>query len=346
MPQSKPKPPSNRIELPLVQSNSFDARMRGGKLNAANKIEILQINIGLVCNLACKHCHVESSPKRNAASDNMNRQTADRVLQWLADNPGIRVVDITGGSPEMNPNFCNLVQGVRSLGITVMDRCNPTIIVHQDPAGNEPYGWVPDFLAEHSVEVVASLPCYLPDNVRKQRGVHAFDDSVAGLKRLNDVGYGVDPGLQLNLVYNPVGASLPPPQEQLQEDYRRELLSRYGLRFNQLWTITNMPIARWRDSLQRSGQLDQYMQTLIAAFNPSSVDHLMCRHMIHIDSQGRTHDCDFNFAMGIPTASLSGSYLWDHRLEDLSGRRIATDAHCFGCTAGAGSSCGGTLTSS
>ncbi|MEM6328669.1 MAG: arsenosugar biosynthesis radical SAM (seleno)protein ArsS [Planctomycetota bacterium] len=325
-----------------MPQDAFCRRVRG-ELRAAERVTTLQINIGLVCNLACRHCHVGSSPGRTGASENMSSDTADRVIAWLADNPGLETVDLTGGSPEMNPHFRRLVAAARGLGLRVMDRCNPTIIPHTNPATGEAYDWIPAFLAEHRVEVVASLPCYLEDNVRKQRGRHAYNASIDGLLRLNAVGYGRDPQLRLNLVFNPTGPSLPPPQEGLAEDYRRELDDRFGLVFNELWTITNMPIKRWRDDLQRSGKLADYMQLLVEAYNPSTVDGLMCRRQIHIDSQGRLHDCDFNHALGMRTPGAERARLWDLSLEELFGRRIATGDHCYGCTAGAGSSCGGAI---
>ncbi|MEM9186117.1 MAG: arsenosugar biosynthesis radical SAM (seleno)protein ArsS [Planctomycetota bacterium] len=329
--------------LPVLDADAFCNRFGDGGLRAAGRITTLQINIGLVCNLACKHCHVESSPIRTGADENMTDETAGRVLAWLAANPGVETVDLTGGSPEMNPQFKRIVPACRALGIRVIDRCNPTIIPYENAKTGAAYGWVPPFLADHQVEVVASLPCYLEDNVRKQRGLGAYDASIDGLRRLNEVGYGREPGLRLNLVYNPVGPSLPPPQAGLAEDYRRELRERFGLVFNELWTITNMPIKRWRDDLERQGRLDDYMALLIGAYNPATVDGLMCRHQIHIDSQGRLHDCDFNHAITLRLPGYETKRLWDVTLDQLAERRIATGDHCYGCTAGDGSSCGGAI---
>ncbi|MEM8865531.1 MAG: arsenosugar biosynthesis radical SAM (seleno)protein ArsS [Planctomycetota bacterium] len=334
--------------LPVLEADAFCNRFGEDGLRAAPRITTLQINIGLVCNLACKHCHVESSPIRTGDDENMSSETADRILSWLEQNHGpesggIETVDFTGGSPEMNPHFQRMVTRCRELGIRVIDRCNPTIIPYHDPKTGTTYDWIPQFLADHQVEVVASLPCYLEDNVRKQRGMGAYDASIDGLARLNAVGYGTDPELQLNLVYNPVGPSLPPPQEGLAEDYRRELDERFGLVFNELWTITNMPIKRWRDDLERQGKLDDYMQLIIGAYNPATVEGLMCRHQIHIDSQGRMHDCDFNHALAMRTPGQEGRRLWETTLEELANRRIATGDHCYGCTAGSGSSCGGAI---
>jgi len=280
--------------------------------------------------------------------ENMSEATASRVLNWLSDQgQAIETIDLTGGSPEMNSNFRRLVKAARQLGIKVIDRCNPTILAYTDTQTPTDFRWVPRFLAENEVEVVASLPCYLEDNVRAQRGLTAYESSIDGLQQLNAVGYGRDPRLRLNLVYNPTGAHLPPPQASLADDYRRELKQRFDLDFHELWTITNMPIQRWRDDLQRQGRLDDYMQLLIESWNPATVDGLMCRHQIHIDSQGRLFDCDFNYAVGL-TANVNGvseatTYLWDVTYDQLQERFIAVDNHCYGCTAGAGSSCGGAI---
>ena len=339
--------------LPILAADAFHLKLeekaavgRLDGLRAAPHISTLQINIGLVCNLACRHCHVASSPKRDGAGENMQAGTVDRVLEWLDHNSGegkIQTVDITGGSPEMNPHFRRLVTGCKELGLHVMDRCNPTIITHQDSSGVD-YQWIPEFLAEHQVEVTASLPCYLEGNVEQQRGRGSYSSSVEGLRRLNAVGYGRKPELRLNLVYNPTGPSLPPPQEALTCDYRRELDERFGIVFNDLFTLTNMPIARWRQDLERQDGLDNYLGLLVGAFNPATVDGLMCRHQIHIDCQGRLFDCDFNYAVALPTPEQEGRYLWQTDLDELASRRIATGDHCYGCTAGAGSSCGGVLT--
>jgi len=327
--------------LPLA-GDPFVERL-GKPLCSAPTITKLQINLGLVCNLACRHCHVESSPRKTDVADNMSSATADRVLDWIEQHPQITTIDLTGGSPEMNPNFQRIVSRCRELDRHVMDRCNPTILVFKERNSHTTFDWAPPFLADHKVEVVASLPCYLEDNVRYQRGKGAYDASIDGLRALNAVGYGTNPQLKLDLVFNPNGPQLPPPQHSLAEDYHRELSQRFGIVFNELWTITNMPIKRWRADLQRKGQLADYMQTLATAYNPATVDGLMCRHQIHIDSQGRMYDCDFNYALAVGCESLAGTHLWDVTLADLESRPIATGNHCFGCTAGAGSSCGGEL---
>lgn len=327
--------------MSIASLPTFDQAV-GYPLTAAGTITTLQINIGLRCNLACKHCHVESSPKRSGDHENMSQQTAERILAWLENAPSIRTVDFTGGSPEMNPYFKMMVRAVRASGRHVLDRCNPTILTHVEPDGSD-YRWAPAFLAENQVEIFASLPCYLPENVRKQRGMHAYDDSIEGLKMLCAVGYGTDPTLPLNLVYNPVGAKLPPPAESLEPDYREYLRDQFGIEFTRLITITNMPIARWADHLERTGERESYDRLLAESFNAATVDGLMCRHQIHIDSSGRMSDCDFHFASGIDADVKGERYLWDVEPEDLANRRIPTVAHCFGCTAGGGSSCGGTL---
>lgn len=328
--------------LDTIELDPFAARL-GSPLRAKATIDTLQINVGLVCNLACRHCHVASSPKRTGEHENLSEATAERLLDWLAGAETIQTVDLTGGSPEMNPQFRTLVAGARALGKRVMDRCNPTILVQRDAAGRQPYAWAPAFLAEHQVHVVASLPCYLEENVRRQRGVHAFPDSIAGLKRLNEVGYGIDPSLSLTLVYNPVGPSLPPPQAGLEKDYRCVLEEEYGVVFSELWALTNMPIARWREDLERQDRLDEYLTLLETSFNAETIDGLMCRGQIHVDSQGRVHDCDFNYALGLRTPGCEEKFLWDLDPASFSSREIRTNSHCFGCTAGSGSSCTGSL---
>jgi radical SAM/Cys-rich protein len=330
------------IDLPILDGPHFETRFER-ELQAAPVIRTLQINIGYVCNLACRHCHVESGPARTAAADNMDEATARRVVEWALAQDGLDTVDLTGGSPEMNPSFRWMVETFRARGLHVIDRCNPTIIDHRDRKSGADYGWIPEFLAAHEVEVIASLPCYLEDNVDWQRGRGSYDRSIEGLRRLNDAGYGREPGRVLNLVYNPNGPHLPPPQCSLEAEYRRELEARYGLVFNRLYTITNMPIKRWRHELERDGRLEAYMTLLANAFNASTLDGLMCRHQVSIDPQGRMYDCDFNQALGMTAPGFEGRRLWDVPAAELASRRIATADHCYGCTAGAGSSCGGAL---
>ena len=330
------------LSLPILDAPAFSARFER-ELSAAPVISTLQVNIGYVCNLACRHCHVESSPARTGAHENMDEATARRVVDWALAQPAIATVDITGGSPEMNPNFRWMVQRFHAHGLAVMDRCNPTIMGFVDRRSRLSYAWIPDFLAEHRVQVVASLPCYLEDNVERQRGKGSWGASIDGLLALNRAGYGHDPALRLNLVFNPVGPSLPPPQASLEDDYKRELETRFRLVYDELWTITNMPIKRWRRELEREGSLEAYMATLIEAFNASTVPGLMCRHQDSIDPQGRLYDCDFNQAIGLGTPGAEERRLWDYTAAQLAERVIATGDHCYGCTAGSGSSCGGAI---
>lgn len=325
-----------------MPTDAFQRRFER-ELRAAPRITTLQINIGYVCNLACRHCHVESSPTRTKPGENMDEATARRVVDWVLAHENIETVDFTGGSPEMNPNFRWMARELHAAGKSLIDRCNPTIITYVDKATGQTYEWIPEFLAAHRLQVVASMPCYLEDNVNHQRGRGAYDASVEGLRRLNDVGYGIDPELRLNLVYNPNGPHLPPLQASLTEDYRRELKHRFGLVFNELWTITNMPITRWRHQLERDNRLGQYMSLLVGAFNPDTINRLMCRHQVSIDPVGRVYDCDFNQAVGMRIPGSEERFLWDYTADELAERVIATADHCYGCTAGAGSSCGGAI---
>lgn len=300
-------------------------------------IDVLQINVGKVCNQTCRHCHVDAGPDRR---ESMNRAVAEACLRLLRI-ANIPTLDITGGAPEMNPHFRWLVAEAKVLRRRVIDRCNLTILVA--PGFDD----LPEFLAEHSVDVVASLPCYLEENVDKQRGEHAFERSLRALRRLNELGYGLpDSPLSLSLVFNPIGPSLPPAQERLEADYRRALRSRYGIEFTRLYTITNMPISRFLDDLLQSGRFDAYMQTLVEAFNPATLGGLMCRTMLSVDWQGNLSDCDFNQMLGLGLVPDQPRNILDFKEHDLVGllaRHIVTGQHCFGCTAGAGSSCQGSL---
>lgn len=299
-------------------------------------VATLQINVGKRCNQACHHCHVEAGPKR---TEMMSRDTADRILALLAATAAIETVDVTGGAPELNPNFRRLVTESRRLGRAVIDRCNLTVLF--EPGQKE----LAAFLAHHHVRVTASLPCYTSDNVDKQRGKGVFGKSIEALRILNDLGYGnANAGLELDLVYNPVGPHLPPPQASLEADYRERLRADFGVEFNQLFTITNMPIKRFAEQLARLKQTEEYMGLLVNHFNPGTVDDLMCRHLISVGYDGQLYDCDFNQMLDIH-AGGSKITVWDiETFADLVERDIATDSHCFGCTAGAGSSCGGSLT--
>lgn len=294
----------------------------------------LQVNVGKLCNQACHHCHVEAGPER---AEIMPRHVAERVIGLLVRSPQIETVDITGGAPELNPNFRFLVTQAWRLGRHLIDRCNLTVLFQpkqQDLA---------EFCAKHSVEIVASLPCYTAANVDRQRGLGVFDKSIRALQLLNSLGYGrPGSGLTINLVYNPLGAFLPPAQEQLEVDYRNQLREHFGVEFNQLFTITNMPIKRFAEWLVREGKHESYMDLLANHFNPATVEGLMCRSLVSVGWDGRVYDCDFNQMLEIGLAGTRT--IWDlHSLDELAGRRIATGNHCFGCTAGTGSSCGGTL---
>ena len=304
---------------------------------SATGTQVLQVNVGKVCNQTCRHCHVDAGPDRREI---MSRETLSDCLDVLSKSD-IPIVDITGGAPEMNPHFRWFVGEVRRLGRHVIDRCNLTILLvngHQDLA---------EFLAAHQVEVIASLPCYLEQNVDAQRGASVFERSIAALRKLNELGYGrPDTALTLNLVYNPLGPSLPPPQEKLEADYRRELGSRYGVVFNRLYTITNMPISRFLDDLLTSGRYEAYLDKLLAAFNPAAALGVMCRTLLSVDWQGRLFDCDFNQMLDLGLAPGLPQHIRDFDLASLGARRIATGRHCYGCTAGAGSSCQGSVVSS
>ena len=297
-------------------------------------IEVLQVNVGKLCNQTCHHCHVDAGPDRR---ESMARETAEACLRALAATD-IPTLDITGGAPEMNPNFRWLVEEGRRLGRRVIDRSNLTILLAPG------YEDLPEFLAAHKVEIVASLPCYLEENCDRQRGEGVFRRSIEALRRLNALGYG-QPGraLPLTLVYNPVGPILPPPQATLEADYRRELAARYGVEFTRLYTITNMPISRFLEDLLDSGQYDQYMQRLVDAFNPAAVDGVMCRTMLSVDWQGRLYDCDFNQMLELPLQPDAPQSIHDLDWQRLASRRITTGRHCYGCTAGAGSGCTGAV---
>lgn len=329
------------LELPILTRTHFESQFETELRRLS--LDTLQINIGRICNLACNHCHVDSSPARTAPEDNMNEATARKVVDWALKQVSVRTIDFTGGSPEMNPNFRWMVEALRKAGRHVIARCNPTIIEFRGWKIPEDYSWIPKFYADHEVEVIASLPCYLEENVKKQRGSHAFSDSMLGLLKLNEVGYGIKRDLVLNLVYNPVGPSLPPPQACLEDEYRDYLGKNYGLRFNHLYTITNLPIKRWRHQLEREGQLEPYMRKLIDAFNPATLEGLMCRHQINIDPEGRMYDCDFNQALELGSPGVEDRFVWEVTETELLDRLICTADHCYGCTAGAGSSCGGAL---
>jgi len=310
-----------------------------GRTLRRTKTEVLQINVGKLCNLVCVHCHVNAGPKRKEI---MTRETIDRVIDWLAKTD-IPVVDLTGGAPEMIPDFRYFVERVCALEPTrhVIDRCNLTVLLESG------YEDLAEFLAKRKVEIIASMPCYTPENVNAQRGEGVFEGSIKALKLLNRLGYGVAGDLPLHLVYNPVGAFLPPPQAELEADFKRELAGNFGVVFNNLYTITNLPIARFAAYLRHNNKLDEYMQLLVDAFNPATVDGLMCRSTISVGWRGELYDCDFNQQLDMQWSRSNGGskplFLWDVDPTEIAGREIMTGNHCFGCTAGAGSSCGGAL---
>jgi radical SAM/Cys-rich protein len=327
--------------LPIVNDRSTHARApasfeqklaeHGLSLHAA-AVETLQVNVGKLCNQACKHCHVDASPRR---TEIMTRETAEQVVAAIR-RFRFPVVDITGGAPELNPNFRYLVEESRAEGSRVMVRHNLTVMFEQ---GQED---LPEFFRANEVEVVSSLPYFLEQQTDAQRGPGVFEKSIEALRMLNAVGYGVDGSkLTLNLVYNPVGAFLPPPQSSIEADFKRELLKRHGVTFNQLFTITNMPIKRFLEYLRRSGNEERYMRRLVESFNPRSVEGLMCRTLISVDWTGRLYDCDFNQMLELGVATELPQTISDFDPELFAHRTVATGPHCFGCTAGAGSSCGG-----
>lgn len=301
---------------------------------ATERVEVLQINVGKLCNQACRHCHVDAGPDRR---ESMTRETIQACLKAV-ERGRISVVDITGGAPEMNPHFRWLVEEARKLGARVIDRCNLTILLAKG------FEDLPEFLATHHVEVVASLPCYTAENTDRQRGDGVFDRSIEALRRLNGLGYGIDAsGLILNLVYNPVGPSLPPDQSTLEADFRRKLRDGFGVEFNRLFTITNMPISRFLEDLMAEGRVEEYLGKLVAAFNPAAVAGLMCRTTLSVGWDGRLFDCDFNQMLDLGIRGGGHGHIRDFDPELGAGRSIVTGRHCFGCTAGAGSSCQGSI---
>lgn len=315
--------------LPLLLETDFPAIER-------TTLQTLQVNLGYLCNQSCQHCHVNAGPNR---TELMDRETIDLVLQVLDKHP-VSLLDLTGGAPEMNPYFRDLVAGARARGVTVMDRCNLTIL-------SEPgYEDLAAFLAEHQVQVTASMPCYSPANVDKQRGQGVFDRSISGLQTLNRLGYGIaGSGLELNLVYNPLGPSLPPPQAALEADYKRELKSHFGIDFTQLFTITNMPIQRFGAVLLSQGQFEDYMQLLKDAYRAENLETVMCRSLLSVDYQGYLYDCDFNQMLQLPAQGSNNerAHLRQLLTQNIDNTVIRVGEHCYGCTAGQGSSCGGAL---
>ncbi len=320
---------------PASMQPSFRSALRRHGFSGLTRARLreLQINVGRVCNQACSHCHVDAGPKR---TETMAWGTMEQILSW-AGRAQISDIDITGGAPELNPDFRRFVDGFLSLRASVTSRCNLTVLLQ--PGQEDLAAWY----AERHIRLVCSLPCYTKKNVDSQRGDGVFDKSIAALKRLNAVGYGRDGRLVLDLVYNPGGAFLPPAQCKLEADYRKHLLDDFGIRFTRLLTLTNLPINRFAHFLERTGQYRAYMELLGTSFNPATLQNLMCRHLISVDWQGRVFDCDFNQMLDLPLEGGPHRFLWDIDVETLTDRQIAVGSHCLGCTAGAGSSCGGVL---
>ena len=318
-----------RDTWPLLEPIPFPAICRG-------RIETLQVNVGYRCNQSCVHCHVNAGPNR---TEEMDGETIDLVLAFL-ERRRIATLDVTGGAPELNRHFRRLVEAARDMGVRVMDRCNLTIL---DVPGEEDLA---HFLAAQQVEIVASMPCYLLDNVDRQRGKGVFDGSIRGLQRLNELGYGRDEtGLVLNLVYNPQGPSLPPAQGPLEADYKRVLGEEYGIVFNSLFTLANMPIQRFGSMLISKGQFDDYLALLRQAHRDENLAGVMCRSLMSVDYRGYVYDCDFNQMLDLPLTrgERERVHLSELLDEDVTGNPIRVAGHCFGCTAGQGSSCGGAL---
>jgi radical SAM/Cys-rich protein len=317
-----------RDMLPLLDKITFPAIKRGA-------LDTLQVNVGYRCNQSCFHCHVNAGPTR---TEEMTGDVADVVLDFLKRRR-VPTLDITGGAPELNANFRRLVFGARTLGVKVMDRCNLTIL---EQPGQEDLA---EFLSAHQVEIVASMPCYLKDNVERQRGKGVFDASIRGLQKLNARGYGRDPRLALNLVYNPQGPSLPPGQAALEADYKRVLGEQYGIIFNKLFVLANMPIQRFGSTLVTKGEFEGYIDLLQHAHLDANLDGVMCRNLISVDWRGYVYDCDFNQMLDLPLGHGAGArvHLSDLLDQDIAGGDIRVAGHCYGCTAGQGSSCGGAL---
>ena len=315
--------------LPLLARTDFPALSR-------QRPSTLQVNLGYKCNQSCLHCHVNASPQRTEA---MDESTAGLVLDVLVARK-LSTLDLTGGAPELNANFRALVREARALGVHVIDRCNLTILFEPEQED------LAEFLAEHEVEVVASLPCYSLERVDRQRGEGVFDKSIAALQKLNALGYGRgDPSLALNLVYNPQGAALPPPQAALEADYKRELGAHFGIEFDALYALANMPIQRFGSTLVSKGEFGSYMRLLKDAYKPENLDTVMCKTLVSVDWQGYLYDCDFNQMLGLPMrlAGATRPHLRDLLARDLQGGAVRIADHCYGCTAGQGSSCGGAL---
>lgn len=316
---------------------SFSEAVRGHGLTElkSSSIEILQVNVGKLCNMTCRHCHVDAGPDRREI---MTRETIDACLAAL-QSANIGTLDLTGGAPEMNPDFRYFVTAARRLGVHVIDRCNLTILLAKG------YEDTARFLADNDVEIVASLPCYLEENTDRQRGTGAYRESIAAIRQLNELGYGQeDSGRLLTLVFNPSGPSLPPDQQELERAYRKHLKAEFDIEFNRLFTITNMPISRFLEDLLSAGQYEAYLQKLIDAFNPAAVDAVMCRTTLSVGWDGSLYDCDFNQMLELSVADGLPRNIRDFDINRFTNRAVKVGQHCFGCTAGSGSSCQGSIT--
>jgi radical SAM/Cys-rich protein len=330
--------------LRLVKENRYDFRRKLGENDLdipPLSIETLQVNVTLKCNQACLHCHVDSSPKR---TEQMSKVTVDKCLEILAEHSQIKNLDITGGAPELNPHFDYFVLEAKKLGKHILVRHNLTVTIDGDPTTKESKMYLPKFYADNKVEVISSLPYYQEYFTDKQRGKGVFQKSIDSLRMLNDAGYGDEnSGLILDLVYNPVGAFLPASQQSLEEDFKNELWAKHQLKFNRLYTITNMPIHRFKEWLERTDTYDEYMEKLINAFNPVAAEGVMCRSLLSVSWDGKIYDCDFNQMLDLQVFTNKPMTIFDFDFETLVRREIIFDSHCFGCTAGAGSSCGGAI---
>jgi radical SAM/Cys-rich protein len=300
-----------------------------------SRLDTLQVNLGYLCNQQCLHCHVDASPRR---TEIMDRATVDNVIAFL-HKKNISTLDLTGGAPEMNPHFKYLVKAASEMGVHVMDRCNLTVLEAPEHAQ------LAEFLAKNNVEIIASMPCYLEDNVNAQRGAGVFEKSIKGLQKLNALGYGASDKLIINLVYNPQGPNLPPSQAELEPAYKKILLDEYGISFNKLFTLVNMPIKRFGSTLLSKGEFESYMHTLKSSHKDENLESVMCKSLISVDWLGYVYDCDFNQMLGIGLGAGKGkTHLRDLMDDDINDGPIVVMDHCYGCTAGQGSSCGGSLT--
>ncbi len=320
----------------LISRWDFHTTLRAHGFDKLRRAQIreIQVNVGKLCNQACNHCHVDAGPHR---TEIMSWETMEKIIQWCAIHE-IRSLDITGGAPELNPHFRRFVDAGLSNGATITSRCNLTVIL---TAGQEDLA---DWYANRRVKLICSLPCYSRENLEQQRGKGVFEQSIQALQMLNKLGYGRQPDLQLDLVYNPNGAFLPPAQSELEATYKLRLIEDFDIHFNHLYTLTNLPISRFKHYLERTGEYTRYMNMLQMEFNAQTVPELMCQHIISVDWTGRIYDCDFNQMLNMPAGWRPPRYLWEQGTDQLIKQRIAVDSHCFGCTAGSGSSCGGSLT--